>query len=488
MPQDNNKSLFAPPTAAELEAGRVPTNEELSKQEMFSPPTQNELAQSNEDQPPPAEQLSYGTQLAKGAINALPAVGMAGGAALGTLSSLAAGPGAIVAAPYAGVVGAGLGGGAGVAAKNYLNSQFFPEDAPKNNTEALTQPIAAIPEYAAAEMGGQVVGKGLEAAKGALSKTAVGRAASSFGLQRGNAPESVKAQGIKRIEELGKFGIDSGIVKAGDTLESIGEKANALKQEAGQSIGQIHQDVNEQMQNPVFLNSLTPKQHIELQQAQVQPDLIGQKVLDSAKIQFKGKPGSTAGLSKLQSVIDEISQNAGPIDLSKANEIKGSIDGEINYAKRKEDIPIYQQTLKNLRNAFKEAIEKQISVLDTYVGGDKVKELKAANKLYSNTSDVAHIVDERLSRNATNQYFAPSDKATGMLGATAGYITHGPAGAVAGAAGSLASKFGRAYANPMASSAANLLSKTPISPLFLRGAAASSVNPIQQRLRALGGE
>ena len=96
-------------------------------------------------------------QFGRNTVNALPAIGGIIGGAAGT-------PLDAVLGPFGTVAGAGLGATAGASLKNVINSYIDPEQAPKTNTEAITNPIEEGMMNAAFQGAGNIVAKGISAA------------------------------------------------------------------------------------------------------------------------------------------------------------------------------------------------------------------------------------------------------------------------------------------------------------------------------------
>lgn len=94
----------------------------------------------------PDDMRLSGRGLLKGAAESLPAAGAIFGGVIGSP----------VAPPFGSIGGAGLGYGAGKAAENFIEQNFLGE--PKTRKEIYTDPLKAIPEGAAYEMGGQAIG------------------------------------------------------------------------------------------------------------------------------------------------------------------------------------------------------------------------------------------------------------------------------------------------------------------------------------------
>lgn len=125
--------------------------------------------------PPPAPSMFQG--VAKSAIDSLPMLGGVAGGIIGT-------PADIVSGPAGNIVGAGLGGFAGTAAKNLINRYYDPASAPQTAGQAVIQPIVGGAEQAvmqgAGEAAAPMITKGVQAA-GDFAKWGATKLLSSLG-------------------------------------------------------------------------------------------------------------------------------------------------------------------------------------------------------------------------------------------------------------------------------------------------------------------
>lgn len=133
----------------------------------------------------------------QGALNALPTAGMAAGGIAGGVAG----------GPLAALGGAGLGQAGGTALKNLGEHYILGKD--KSRAEIYGDPLKAVPEGAAAEMGGQVLGAGLSGAKGLVTGLAA----------KENAPEIAAA--AKRLGFDASPGMRSGSQTVQDLESSL---------------------------------------------------------------------------------------------------------------------------------------------------------------------------------------------------------------------------------------------------------------------------
>jgi hypothetical protein len=168
----------------------------------------------------------------KSTVDALPMIGGVVGGILGT-------PADVIVGPLGNAAGAGIGGYLGTAAKNLINSKFYPEDAPKTMTEVLTQPVVGGIEQGLAQGAGDaaapLIVKGTQAAAkpvaSALRKFAAKKAVTATG--------ATGVQAMKFSDKAGGELLDQGIVSFGNSQGKVAEKATKALEKSGEEIGKV---------------------------------------------------------------------------------------------------------------------------------------------------------------------------------------------------------------------------------------------------------
>lgn len=207
------------------------------------------------------QEMGFGEGLARSAINALPIAGGIGGGVIGAGSGLLTGPGAVVASPAGAAVGAGVGAAAGESLRRGLNSYFFPDEAAKiaeemkglNAVEQIGQsfvePVKTGAEAMMFEGGGQLVSKGLsagvKAATPKLKSTAERFMAKALGLERGTANKIIREQGVEKINEIGRYGLDNKLLGRTTGVEEALERNEAIKSGLLQSRNQFLKSIDD---------------------------------------------------------------------------------------------------------------------------------------------------------------------------------------------------------------------------------------------------
>jgi hypothetical protein len=209
--------------------------------------------------------LDKAKEFGRSTIENLPALGaMAGGTIGGVMGSGAAGIGAIPGS----VAGAGLGGYAGEATKNLINTYMQPKQAPKG-TEYLTQPLIAGGGAAAGELLGHGIGAGLGAAARTIGpkltpvkefiSNKMGQGSDYLLKKTGkvlsNIPEEYTGEYLARKGELSPRSSEEIM----DQISGIhGERAHAVEQaEKGvvrnkENVARVEQDLSERIADAKF--------------------------------------------------------------------------------------------------------------------------------------------------------------------------------------------------------------------------------------------
>lgn len=209
----------------------------LSRNDMKSVSDEG-LAHLHAQAPQPApEEPSMLKQAGRAAIDAIPMVGGVAGGALGAATGFLGGLG-VGAAPGM-VAGSGLGYAGGVGVKNLINRFVDPENAPHTSEEALSSVAKGVPEGMAQEVGGQVLGAGLQKVGNAVSpafkslaRSQVRAATGATGLQARNFAPGTEDALLDNLKLFGR------------SQENIAWQASDLLDKTGQNIGNIVSDLS----------------------------------------------------------------------------------------------------------------------------------------------------------------------------------------------------------------------------------------------------
>lgn len=297
-----------------------------------------------------------------------------------------------------------------------------------------------------AKLGG-AFGAGLPLAAGAVSKTfsaTAGRAlkalaeTNAFKAAGAMLKDFRAANNRGMVNKIGRWMIDNKFIKPGSTVEDISALAKEMRDAAGAQISKVYTEVMEHLTSPA--SKLTQAQRDRILNSGFRPVTDAQAIMAEVEAAMKGKEGKKAVLDRVKAYLDELGADYGDIlDAGTANTIKSNIDGRINYAKRANDLPEFQEAMSILRRHVADRIEAQLQAIDQEVGGKLALALRKANDTYGKASTVYHIAEDRALRETANNMFGLTDKimATGGagVGSLIGYYKEGSVqGALTGAA------------------------------------------------------
>jgi hypothetical protein len=150
--------------AVKAQAAPTPGGSWRDRAVKHDPEADNDAMLDFEDKEPTTP-LITGRGLLKSTVEMLPEIGTVAGGMLGAAGTAWTGPGAI----GGGLVGAGLGRGAGQAAKDVL-SEYLLDEERKPLSEGLERVAMAVPRGAAEQASGEILAKGLGTAFGGVQK------------------------------------------------------------------------------------------------------------------------------------------------------------------------------------------------------------------------------------------------------------------------------------------------------------------------------
>jgi hypothetical protein len=264
---------------------------------------------------------------------------------------------------------------------------------------------------------GQKVGQFLEKAPSSLKKAGEQSAFKGSGAMlkdfRQAAPKG-------EVEKLGRYMLDNGLIAAGDTYETVAQKAKAANSMAGMNLDQVYSKAVEQAGKA----------------AETMPGFNPVKdkaaVLAAVKKDLGDAAGAPKIVKKIESYLDQIAQEYGDkvLDPRVANDIKGFADKEINYARNPlNGKPKTEKAFSTLRKFMEQKVYAQVEHLGAAAGekglGDQ---LRKANADYSMSKRVGDIASDRVNRVGANKMFGLTDTIAGGAGMAAG----GAAAAVLG--------------------------------------------------------
>lgn len=318
-----------------------------------------------------------------------------------------------IGAPKTILSAAKLGTGLGLA-QAAGTAQSLPEAVEMTGTGTL----GGVLGYGAAKGIGAIASPGLQSLAETKAFKASGAMLKDFRAAFARDPE--------KINELGRTMLDNGLVRPGDSVKSIAQKAEVLRQETGQKIGKVYDSVDKQLTS--HESQLPPETIMQIRASGFHPEEQADGIKAMLAQKYKGIPGSSTALQKASTVIDELAANGNNITPQHAIELKGHVDAMINWSKKSMDLPIEQDLLKDIRGFIQGRLNDQVSMMDQALGTSQSKELVKLNRLYGNASQIAEVAKDRVLREGVNQSFGLGDKVAAGIGAAVG----GAPGAIAG--------------------------------------------------------
>jgi len=278
-----------------------------------------------------------------------------------------------------------------------------------------------------------------------------------------------------QIQEFGKFLRSKGLVKAGDTFETVSQKADELRKLAGQKLSDLYGKASEAQQKhfqDINKNFQTlPESKIkEFGKMGFSLERDKEEILAAASKALGNDKGKASALTELSNYLDERAAELGNeiLDPKTAQDIKTSIDRAINYSRNPlTKQPTTEKAFEAARKVVADKIESQIDYLAKRMGTTGAKALKEANREYGFAKKATEIAQDYANRDQANRFFSLTDTITGaggLVGGGIGAMAGGPGGMGAGSiigglAGATANKLARQYGSGIAASGLGGLSK-----------------------------
>lgn len=255
--------------------------------------------------------------------------------------------------------------------------------------------------------------------------------------QASSIADTLKNATVKMTDEAGNV-TDKKLLSIGDTVHDVAEKSKELKNQTGEKISNIYNDIDEKLTDPNFNKTIDVKND-RFNPVDDKPELE-KMILDKYGKKVKGNEVVNKIFNDLQ-VLDKRSDS-----LSDTLALKNEFDDLINYSKSSQDMPLYQQALKDVRNYIRDKTNNYVDEIGPKLDVVNSNKLKELNKTYGNVSEIESIAADKLNRERTNKTFGLTDYISGGIGAAAGGAIGGAHGSLEGALlGAAANKFGSKY-------------------------------------------
>lgn len=253
--------------------------------------------------------------------------------------------------------------------------------------------------------GGAALG---QKAAGMLGKIRPGAQGAAFKSSGAMLKDFRVAAGKDQIGDIGQFMLDKGIVEAGDTYETVAQKAKAVNADAGRRLDEVYSKAAKGPPAPgVGLDIARDKDAI----------------LKAASDDLGNAEGKGSALKRLGTYLDErlAELGSGVLSPRAANDIKTAVDQTVNYSRNplsKE--PTAETAFSAARKLIAGKIEKQVEAAGKALGDPKLAAaLKEANRDYGFSKQIGNIASDRLNRVSANNAFGLSDRIAGGAGAAA---------------------------------------------------------------------
>lgn len=235
------------------------------------------------------------------------------------------------------------------------------------------------------------------------------------------------------------------ILEAGDTFDDVAAKSKVLQDETGKKIGSVYNAIDEKLTDPNL--KLTPSQLKAIQETpRFNPAIDTSELEHLIRDKFGKKLEGKKVMAKVQGLLEDMKQRSESLTDSLA--LKGEIDDMINYARSTQDMPMYQQTLKEMRNYIRDKTNVYADKVGGALGVDGAKELSKLNKTYGNAATIYEMASDRVNRESANRMFGLTDTIAGIgvgAGAAAAQGDINPQAFLMGGAAGLANRAARKY-------------------------------------------
>lgn len=276
----------------------------------------------------------------------------------------------------------------------------------------------------AAGVAGKTIGTALEKSAQKLIDFGKSKAAKSVGFMVKDIPKR-KSIGYDKARQkfldIGETTIKAGLVKPGGSVEDVAEKSQKFVESYGKQIGEFYKKASEDLKNvkPELAEALkfnTKNLADDLHFSSLEK--MDKQQLP-AEVQNKIERELLPWLNKLRSMDQKTS-------LEDLNALRKSIDNKIKWSAR--ELPEAQEYLANVRFGITNEVDKKLNALSDLVGGDKSKELKELNKMYSEMIQISDVSKSRaLREEMALRSFSPSDYfmtgTGGLIGGIGGAVS-----------------------------------------------------------------
>jgi hypothetical protein len=269
-------------------------------------------------------------------------------------------------------------------------------------------------------------------------------------------------EGNDRAEKLADYALNNGLVKAGDTAESIAGKAAAKNKAAGEGLDKVYSEAQAALD-----------QNAGAVKGGFSPVVDRDNLLEQANQSLGNSEGKASALDRLGKYLDQIKGDYGDRVLSprEANDVKGAMDDVVNYERNPlRGSPTSEEAFKSGRGYVGNKIADQVQELGDMSGNPELADsLSKNNSDYGMSKRLSGMSKDKAMREAANRMFGLTDTISGGVGSAAGlaansamggdYKHAGEMGLAGMLAGMVANKVGRTYGPAAIADYANMASR-----------------------------
>lgn len=348
---------------------------------------------------------------------------------------------------------------------------------------------AQLSERAKQGLIGGVVGGAVQGAGQAIKKTGELYANKGQGLSEKGSNLLLKTLGAKtpevrklikknRIDKVGKFASDEGLISFGDTADTAYNKISSYVDDTGKQIGETYKQLRATLNDPDFIKNLSDKEKDQLLKTELNPVQLSFDVMDKVKEKFKGKAGSPAAIKKVAQELEVLAGLGKQAEIEDVLKFRRSIDDLVNFDQSVKDAPITQQALRETRELLNDKLFSRIDEIDKLIKSkphvahlwgfsNRIKEL---NKRFSLASDLESIATTSRMREKSKMPIGPLELMVGSATGAGAYASGDENDLMASAAKGLLAAgalkgirtYGPGLAGPSMMKAGSVLQKDPL--------------------------
>lgn len=344
--------------------------------------------------------------------------------------------------------------------------------------EGEVNPLQAEERVAGAQSGaltGALTGgavQGVAKGLGALSRTPEGlKKISNEKMVKSMGPTLADGRNLverDQVQMLGEFARDNNLVKVGDSVKEVADKAGKLREESGKTLEGLYKKAVRAL-NTAKVSDADRK---GLEASGFNPVRDKEDLLAHVSDIMGDQTGKEGAIRRLGVYVDQLAKDHGDLSLDPKTMqgIKTQMDKTINWARSPlKNKPATEGAYQAARQFISDKIDDSIDLLGRLTKDDKALALlKKSNRDYGLSKTIEEMANDRSVRDQVNRTFGLTDTIAGGAGAAAGAAAGaltgsargaGALGAIGAGIGAIGNKLGRTYGNPILAKGAELASK-----------------------------